>query len=258
MPPVLPALDTAAALAALRGRGFAHVPRAFAPADIATLTASVMAEYDRLEVLIANEGVDRAAAGLPPGTRYQPAAASLGLDAIPGWRDLLAIVPATLWRLAPELLGGECAIDVDISWARRQYPPHLRRAGQAPHMLHQDGAYGATFAPGSTLMPMLVFWIPLTEAGIERPGIECIAEPQPELVPLAALADAAAEVRWPTAKRLRPSMAPGDVLLIAGPHLHRTYVTADMTGIRTSLEESVVPLPLSPRLAGHTTMTLPG
>ena len=70
MPPALPALDTAAALAALRGRGFAHVPRAFAPADIATLTASVMAEYDRLEVLIANEGVDRAAAGLPPGSRY--------------------------------------------------------------------------------------------------------------------------------------------------------------------------------------------
>ena len=257
MPPAPPALDTAAALAALRGPGFAHVPRAFAPAEIAPLTASVMAEYDRLEALIANEGVDGAAAGLPAGTRYQPAAASLGLDGIPGWRGLLEIVPAALWHLAPAFLGGECVIDVDVSWARRQYPPHLRSAGQAPHMLHQDGAYGATFAPGSTLMPMLVFWIPLTEAGLDRPGIECIPEPQPELVPLAALADAAAEVRWPTAQRLRPRMAPGDVLLIAGPHLHRTHVTAEMTGVRTSLEVRVVALPLSPRLAGHTTMPLP-
>lgn len=259
MPAAAPAFDPVATLAALRGPGYALCRGAIPPSALAPLTAAANAAYATLEALVERHGPAAAAPHLPPGTRYQPAAASLGLDAIEGWEALLDLVPGAFWRLASALLPGPVALDTSICWARRQYPPHLRHAGQSPHMLHQDGAYGSTFVPGDALLPMLTYWIPLTDAGLDAPGIECIPEPQEALVPLAALGDDAAAARWPLATRARPVMHPGDILLIAGPHLHRTHVVPEMSRIRTSLELRAVPsAPLSPRLPGHALHPLPG
>lgn len=251
------------ALASLREAGYFVWRGAIAPHSLAPLVDSARARYDVLEDLVARHAVEAARAYLPAGTRYQGSAASIGIDG-PGLAALLAALPHRLWPLAEDLAGAGAVVDIDISWLRRQYPPSLRQPGHAPHALHQDGAFGHDFScggdrSGAALLSMLTLWIPLCEAGAGAPGLEFITESFHELVPLAELGDAYAEARWPVAARVRPVVAPGDLVLIAGHNLHRTHVTPAMTRARTSVEFRVVPCdPLPARLAGHQVVPLPG
>ncbi len=153
---------------------------------------------------------------------------------------MLDALPDGIVDLAASFLGGEPALDIDICWLRRQYPETLRPEGQAPHSFHQDGAYGFDFGAHSEgapdVLPILTAWIPLCAAGEDAPGLELIPASPHQILGLAELEPQYVDAHWPPEGRLRPVTAIGDAVLMAGHHLHRTYVTAAMSRRRTCIE----------------------
>lgn len=245
----------------LRGDGFVVVRGALDTARISPWVTAVEARYRELESLVAEHGIWGAAGQLPPGTRYQAPVAALGIDAVAGWEALAHSLDSMVWAASRALLGGQIGFDLDICWLRRQYPPARRSPGQEPHRFHQDGAYGMNFletAPGDReLLPIVVAWMPFVTAGGAAPGLEFVTEGPRGVLGLDELDDKAIEARWPAANRVRPIVAFGDVVLLAGQALHRTWVTDAMSEVRTCAELRIVQAePLAPRLTGHAILDL--
>ncbi len=134
------------------------------------------------------------------------------------------------------------ALAVDACWIRRQYPPSAIPAGHAPHGWHQDGALGARFDvppehDDARLLDLLTCWIALVPCGKDAPGLELApAAAREARLDLAQLADLAERTDRRDIPTDRPTLAAGDALLFDGRVPHRTHITADMHGTRTSLE----------------------
>lgn len=174
---------------------------------------------------------------------YVPTASSAPLDP---WRPALDAVCAS--PVMPRLvatLGPELWCNVEQAWLRRQFPAHLAPPAHAPHSWHQDGALGHHFQGAGDLLHTVTCWCPLDPCGVDAPGIE--------------LADVAFDVLLGTGQltpestvaRVAPVIRPGDVLLMTGGALHRTWVTPAMRSVRTSVELRFYAA-VHPRLAGQT------
>lgn len=240
----------------LRGDGFVVVRGALDTERIRGWVAEVERAYERLEGLVAERGIWKAADELGPGTRYQASVAALGIDSVEGWQSLAASLDPTVWEAAHRTLGGEFVFDLDICWLRRQYPPSQRAPGQGPHQFHQDGAYGLNFletaAGERRLLPIVVAWVPFVNAGIEAPGLEFVTDGPRHVLGLEELWGEPIDADWPEERRVRPVVEFGDVVLLAGQALHRTWATDGMTRVRTCAELRMVPpVEGADRLAGH-------
>ncbi|MBL8362093.1 MAG: hypothetical protein JNN18_16495 [Rubrivivax sp.] len=170
-----------------------------------------------------------------------------------GSMRLLALGPERFEALLGDVLGGAAGALVRNRlgprprvlarqcWARRQWPPSLRPAGQAPHAWHQDGALHARFEnPGETLLPLQTVWVPLVACGADAPSLEWIDVPTNELLPPAALTDDAVHARHGPGARRHAVLQGGDALAFGGSLLHRTHVTPEMTQARLSVEFRLV------------------
>ena len=152
-----------------------------------------------------------------------PLATALDFDAV--LQALRPLLPHLTARLgpAPQLVVSQC-------WVRRALPPHG---------WHQDGALHHDFlappapAPPEPL-PMWTAWIALTPCGTDAPSLAWVPAPQPALLPVAALTDAAVRARHPRIEHA--VLAPGDALLFDGHLLHATHHTPQMHAARTSIE----------------------
>ncbi|MCZ2108196.1 MAG: phytanoyl-CoA dioxygenase family protein [Dehalococcoidia bacterium] len=240
----------------LRGDGFAVVRDALDRDQIRGWASEVERAYARLESLVAEHGIWRAGEELPAGTRYQASVAALGVDAVPGWESVAASLHPVVWDAARGVLGGEFVFGLDICWLRRQYPPSMRAPGHGPHQFHQDGAYGLNFLDSAQsrrpLLPIIVAWIPFVDAGLDSPGLEFVTDGPRDVLTLDELRGERIDTAWPEGHRLRPVVAFGDVVLLAGQVLHRTWATDEMTAVRTCAELRMVPPEeAAGRLAGH-------
>lgn len=240
----------------LRGDGFVVLRGAIDTARVRPWIAQVEGAYERLERLVAERGIWKAGEELAPGTRYQASVAALGIDSVDGWESLAASLDTVVWEAAREALGGEFVFDLDICWLRRQYPPTMRAAGQGPHQFHQDGAYGLNFLETTEserrMLPIVVAWVPFVDAGIEAPGLEFVSDGPRQVLGLEELAGERIDQDWPEEQRVRPVVACGDLVLLAGQALHRTWATDEMTKVRTCAELRMVPRAEAvERLAGH-------
>ncbi len=246
----------AAAAAALSAHGCVLLRGGVDAACVGALALAADPIYARLERAHSADGI------LPPGTRHLPTAASLGLDLLGGWSRLLEALSPEALAAIRATLGARVSCDVELAWLRRQYPPGARPRGQAPHAWHQDGAYGADFSAveraAGGLLPVVTAWIPFGPAGKDAPGLELVCGSPAELLPPHALRDVEVDRRFPRAERFRPRMDRGDVLLMLGQCVHRTFVTPQMHAVRTCADLRFVPAepPLS-RLAGHRMVSLP-
>lgn len=194
----------------------------------------------------------------PPGNDFNPHSSSLRARAIPSL-DSGAIAERLLagevGTASHARLGADLALDLDQCWVRRQYAPARWPPGHAPHSWHQDGALGFDFLGAASregaLLSMVTCWIALTACGADAPGIEFAGDDTADLLPPAALSDAAVRTRHPERELLRPILAPGDALVFGGGVLHHTHVAATMSHDRTSLELRFFPATnLPPRLRG--------
>jgi len=240
----------------LRGDGFAVVRGALDTGLVRAWIAEVDRAYERLEGLVAERGIWAAAGELAPGTRYQASVAALGIDSVEGWESLPASLDASVWEAARGALGGEFVFDLDICWLRRQYPPAMRAPGQRPHQFHQDGAYGLNFleTPQAErrMLPIVVAWVPFVDAGIDAPGLEFVTSGPRHVLGLEELQSERIDADWPEEQRVRPFVEFGDVVLLAGQALHRTWATNEMTNVRTCAELRMVPpAEAAGRLASH-------
>jgi hypothetical protein len=205
-------------------------------AGLDELRTEIERQYKELESEVAGAGIHEAAAVLPAGMRYQASASAMGLDGFDGWEAVVRALNPGVIAAVQEWFDGRAAVVRDVTWVRRQYPAALRVAGQAPHALHQDGAYGFAFPDGAggtagDLQDMVTAWIPLCPAGVDAPGLEFRFDSPKRLLGLAELGS-----RSTDESGVAPRFEPGDVVLMAGHHVHRTHVTDAMTRARTAIE----------------------
>ena len=211
---------------------------------VGALARAADALYARIAGVLEREGAAGVQRGLPSGCRFAPTASSVtasALDDEAGIDVVWALVErGPLAELLAGVHGGPCSVDLDQAWLRRQFAPDRYPPGHAPHSWHQDGALGYDFAaspaPREGLLPLVTSWMPLVSAGRDAPGLEVIVTPIERVLAPAELIESSVNETYGEALRWRPSMNPGDVMLMAPGTLHRTHVTRDMTETRTSVE----------------------
>lgn len=137
------------------------------------------------------------------------------------------------------LLGGDVVLWTERSIVRKHYPPAANHYKLAPILpFHQDSY---NHLPD---FPMIVLWIAFDNCGLDSPGLEVIAAPVDEILPvehedlLGKAYDRVAEQeivrRYGGAARLTPTFRPGDAILMNGFCIHRTHVAASMERSRTA------------------------
>ena len=121
----------------------------------------------------------------------------------------------------------------DHSYFRRVEP----RSAETTVPFHQDlNAFGLMLAN---------VWTPLVDCGVDAPGLEVVARRTREIVPTMTasnyypeleIAESVVLEKFGAEALWSPAMTRGDVLVIVGTTIHRTYWTPGMSRRRTSLE----------------------
>lgn len=146
--------------------------------------------------------------------------------------DMLdAFERAGLRRVITEYLGERPAISVNKCTLRRVDSS----AGTA---WHQDGAF-----MGESVRALNV-WVSLSHCGEDAPGLDIVPRRLDHIVPTGtegaifdwSVSDAVAEEAAGDAGILRPTFAPGDVVLFDDKFLHRTAVESGMPNTRYAIE----------------------
>ncbi len=134
--------------------------------------------------------------------------------------------------------GGKFQMILPMSMVRRQAPADAVNA--LP--FHQDGANYAE-------MDFLNFWMPLTPAGEDSPGLEVVPRALdgcleitagPSAHPLIELDEGAVAARYGAENFFRPVLAPGDVLIMNQYTIHRTFSPRSASRTRSSFELRVL------------------
>ena len=151
----------------------------------------------------------------------------------------LSLINRRILALASAYLGREPTVESN-SYVRCMAPgPNVQ---ELP--FHQDQAV--------LNRPLLNLWVPLDPCGVTAPGLEVIRNHCPGL--LESCGDAAALIpvervrldeslvlkRFGREALWHPSLLPGDALIFPGTTIHRSYVTAEMTERRLSVELRLV------------------
>ena len=151
----------------------------------------------------------------------------------------LSLINRRIMALAGAYLGHEPTVDSNT---------YVRCVAPGPNVqelpFHQDQAV--------LHRPLLNIWVPLDTCGVTAPGLEVIRihcsgllEPSGDaaaripvervrLDELAVLKRFGREALW------HPALLPGDALIFPGTTIHRSYVTAEMTERRLSVELRLV------------------
>jgi ectoine hydroxylase-related dioxygenase (phytanoyl-CoA dioxygenase family) len=152
---------------------------------------------------------------------------------------LRAIVNTKVTQLAETFLGSEPFIgSVKSSVRQSEITADVRR------VFHQD----ATFFGGDGTAT-INFWVALSDAGIDRPGIEILPQKlNTELVRGQVGATVGWEVFEETIAELfgldklwAPVVQPGDAIVFDQMNVHRTYLTEGMTDSRFAIEAWLFP-----------------
>jgi hypothetical protein len=164
-----------------------------------------------------------------------------------GADQLTALLSALgLEQLLAEAIGAEWKCNMEQSWLRKKFAPHLApAAGYHLQNWHQDGALGVSFpqqpGPVIPMTQLLTCWIPLNPCGVDSPGLEFIRSRQKALLHFTELDDAALRLRFSPEDFWAPELELGDGLIFLNDVLHRTFVRPDMQHNRLSVEYRIFP-----------------
>jgi len=240
--------DPAAISAAVRGSGCALIRKALGSAALGYLGDVVPFLFNFIDLRETYAGFD-AAEGVAPKRFVAPL---LRFDVLPAYGALVEfdVIGPLLAEVDRSCLprvthayfeGRPVLIDRPMCMARRQSPDQPSQA--LP--FHQDGANYAE-------MQFLNFWIPLTRAGDDAPGLEvapvalsaCMAlTTGPTEHPLIELDAAAVADKFDVDNFFRPVMSPGDVLVMNEYTIHRTHIPSSARRERHSIELRVMAAP---------------
>lgn len=189
---------------------------------------------------------------LPAHYRYNRFSNSVLLTALVDFgsdsgEELLAPLSAPgLGRLFSEMMGSAWTCNLEQSWVRKKFAPHLAPASEY-HLQgwHQDGALGVSFprepGPVVAMTELLTCWIPLNRCGVESPGLELVGRRQPALLHFTELDDSALRQRFSPQEFWAPALEFGDGLIFLNDILHRTFVRPEMGHNRLSVEYRIMP-----------------
>ena len=140
--------------------------------------------------------------------------------------SFLAAVLRGFFMFEPEMCVPNCFM--------RRVEPRYRETAVP---FHQDiNAFGRL---------MVNVWTPLVACGRNAPGLEVVARRTPMLFETVAatsqydslqISEELIGERFGEDATIRPEMSPGDVLILLGTTIHRTYMTPAMTNRRLSME----------------------
>jgi hypothetical protein len=163
--------------------------------------------------------------------------------------ELLAPLSAPgLALLFSEAMGRAWTCNVEQSWVRKKFAPHLAPAsGYHLQGWHQDGALGVSFplerGPAGPMTELLTCWIPLNNCGVESPSLEFVRRRQPALLHFTELEDSGLRQSFSPVEFWAPALEFGDGLIFLNDILHRTYVRSEMKHDRVSVEYRIMPGP---------------
>jgi ectoine hydroxylase-related dioxygenase (phytanoyl-CoA dioxygenase family) len=225
------------ALAEIQAHGVVLLHEVYDPAWIATVAAAVDALFDAT------------AAAAADGTLSEPAAKHYEHQAI----DLQRL------ELDQRLVADDLAAPLTALAAALMQQPAARHPYSFLRRVSADdtdegAALRLPFHQDERVLdrPLVNAWIPFVACGRDRPGLEVVRQPLDAVVPAARhdrsiYGRAGVEIPAPIVRaeyrgRLwAPELNAGDVLVFPGTTIHRSHVTKDMAGTRTSVDLRFVP-----------------
>ncbi len=207
--------------------------------------------FHEIESLIAKYGVEQVNQHLPPDGAFHERSSYIKLAALdrhlPGNKpDIWSLVAhSPLREVILQVMGEGVCVNLTQVPVRKQYAPGNAHVLHSPNQWHQDGALGVTFGDlpennspylDTPLTDLLTCWVPLTDCGVDRPGLEFITAPLTQLLHYQFLTPAALGNLFNPDQFWVPQAKVGDALVFLPGTLHRTAVYPAMTGDRLSIE----------------------
>ncbi|MEQ9358472.1 hypothetical protein [Coleofasciculus chthonoplastes] len=229
-------------------------------AQLSLVTRSATQCFSYIEQIIHEQGIEQVSDYLPFYYFFNIRVTSVSLFALDDDQvthafekishQMLSIVVNSLaYQVLAKIMDSSLLFNLSQSWVRKQYALSHYHPLHTPHSWHQDGALGVRFNPLSDsnnyytiepLTPLITCWIPLTDCGRDRPGLQFIRRNLDQLLHYDCLNEVKLRQRFAPDEFWSPEMTLGDVLIFLNGTLHKTYVTETMTQDRMSVELRVM------------------
>lgn len=229
-------------------------------AQLSLVSRSATQCFSYIEQIIHEQGIEQVSDYLPCYYFFNGRVTSVSLFALDDDQlthafekishQMLSIVVNSLaYQVLAKIMDSSLLFNLSQSWVRKQYALSHYHPLHTPHTWHQDGALGVTFNPLSDssnyyirepLTPLITCWIPLTDCGRDRPGLQFIRRNLDQLLHYDYLNEVKLRKRFASDEFWSPEMTLGDVLIFLNGTLHKTYVTEAMTQDRISIELRVM------------------
>lgn len=217
--------------------------------------------FSRIEQIIHEQGVEYVSNYVPSYYFFNARSTSMSLFALDDYQminpfenisqQILSILVNSLaYQVLIDVIDNSLLFNLSQAWVRKQYALSHYHALHSPHSWHQDGALGVTFQrsfdsgtndySSEPLTPLITCWIPLTDCGRDRPGLQLIRRNLNQLLHYECLNEVKLRQLFAPNEFWSPEMTLGDILIFLNGTLHKTYVTKAMTKDRISLELRVM------------------
>lgn len=241
---------------ALKNYGVVLLKGILDTAQLSLVARSATQCFSSIEQILHEQGSEQVSNYLPFYYFFNARSTSVSLFALDDYQvtrafetishQMLSILVNSLaYQILAQMMDNSLLFNLSQSWVRKQYAPSHYHPLHTPHSWHQDGALGVTFNPLSDrsndyisepLTPLITCWIPLTDCGRNRPGLQLIRRNLDQLLHYDCLNEVKLRQRFAPDEFWSPEMTLGDVLIFLNGTLHKTYVTEAMTQDRISVE----------------------
>ncbi len=205
--------------------------------------------FNDIEILIKEKGINQVNNYLPSSYNFLPHVTSLNISALNDYdsqiiTDILSLIKNSLiQQILVQIMGENLKIKLDQCWLRKQYAPSNYHNLHQPHRWHQDGALGLKFPLISEdqyvdipLTNLITLWLPLTDCGMDRPGLQFITKYLKKPLHFNYLKEEILREKFSFEDFYTPELNRGDAVIFLNGTLHQTYVNSTMKNDRISIE----------------------
>lgn len=232
----------------------------FDTAQLSLVAQSAAKCFSRIEQIMHDLGTEQISDYLPSDYSFNARSTSVSLFTLDDFQMTHAfdnisqqmrsfLLNSLAYQVLVQIMDNSLLLNLSQAWVRKQYALSHYHVLHSPHSWHQDGALGVRFNPLSDrnnyytsepLTPLITCWIPLTDCGRDRPGLQLIRRNLNQLLHYDYLNEDQLRQCFAPDEFWTPQMTLGDMLIFLNGTLHKTYVTESMTQDRISVELRVM------------------
>lgn len=236
-------------LLTLQQKGVIVLKNIFNFEQLSNLNKATEKCFNNIETLIKEKGINNVKNYLPSHYNFLPHVTSLNISALNDYdsqiiTDILSLIENSLiQQILGETMGENHKVKLDQCWLRKQYAPSNYHNLHQPHRWHQDGALGLKFPLISEdqyvdipLTNLITLWLPLTDCGVNRPGLQFITKNLEKPLHFNYLKEEILREMFNFEDFFTPKLNIGDGVIFLNGTLHQTYVNSMMKNDRMSIE----------------------